>query len=50
MAMETKIMTVTPDMARDWLALNMRGNRPVMKNTVHSYARQMRMGNWNLTH
>lgn len=50
MAMETKVVTVTPDMARAWLEKNMKRNRPVMKSTVHSYARQMRNGTWNLTH
>ena len=50
MAMETKVMMVTPEMAKEWLTYNMKGNRPVMKNTVHSYARQMRAGQWNLTH
>jgi len=50
MAMETQVITVTPDMAREWLAKNMKHNRPVMKNTVHGYARQMRNGTWNLTH
>ena len=50
MAMETKVMTVTPEMARQWLEVNMKCNRPIMKNTVHSYARQMRAGAWALTH
>lgn len=50
MAMETQVMTITPDMAREWLKLNMKYNRPVMKSTVHGYARQMRNGTWSLTH
>ena len=50
MAMDTKVMTITPDMAREWLELNMKNNRPVLKATVHSYARQMRNGTWSLTH
>ena len=50
MAMETKLVTVTPEMAREWLEKNMKRNRPVMRATVHSYARQMRNGTWNLTH
>lgn len=50
MAMETKLVNVTPEMAREWLTHNMAGNRPVLKGTVHSYARQMRNGTWNLTH
>jgi hypothetical protein len=48
--MESKVLMITPDMAREFLAKNMKNNRHVMKNTVHSYARMMRNGNWNLTH
>lgn len=48
--MYTQIVTVTPEIARQWLEMNMSNNRPVMKSTVHSYARMMRNGNWNLTH
>ena len=50
MAMDTKVVTITPDMAREWLTRNMKNNRPVLKATVHSYARQMRNGSWHLTH
>ena len=50
MAMETKTVMITPEMAKEWLTHNMAGNRPVQKGTVHSYARQMRNGSWNLTH
>lgn len=48
--MYTRIITVTPEMAKQWLEMNMSNNRPVMKSTVHSYARMMRNGKWNLTH
>lgn len=48
--METKVVTVTPEMARQWLTVNMKGQRNVMKSTVHNYARQMRNGTWRLTH
>lgn len=48
--METKVMLVTPEMAKKWLAQNMKNNRPVLRNTVHAYARQMRNGQWKLTH
>ena len=48
--METKVITITPDMARDMLTRNMKHNRPALKNTVHGYARLMKNGNWNLTH
>lgn len=50
MAMETKVVTVTPELAREWLEKNMERNRPVMKGTVHGYARLMKAGGWNLTH
>ena len=48
--MDTKVTTITPEMAREWLKKNMHNNRPVLKATVHNYARQMRCGTWNLTH
>ena len=50
MAMETKVVTVTPEMAREWLTKNMSSNRPVLRSTVHGYARMMRTGGWKLTH
>lgn len=50
MAMETKVVLITPEMAKSMLAKNMKDNRPVLKNTVHGYARQMRNGKWKLTH
>lgn len=50
MAMETKVVNITPDMAKEWLEKNMAHNRPVLASTVHAYARQMRAGKWNLTH
>ena len=50
MAMETKVVLITPEMAKSMLAKNMKNNRPVLKGTVHGYARQMRNGKWKLTH
>lgn len=50
MAMDTRVTTITPDMARQMLMSNMKCNRPVQKATVHSYARMMKSGRWNLTH
>lgn len=50
MVMETKVVTITPEMAKSMLEHNMKNNRPVLKSTVHAYARQMRNGHWNLTH
>ena len=48
--MYTSVVLITPAMASEMLSRNMKCNRPVMKSTVHSYARMMRNGNWNLTH
>lgn len=48
--METKVMLVTPEMAREWLDKNTPRNRPVSKSTVNAYARLMKAGGWNLTH
>lgn len=49
MAMETKTMLVTPELAQNWMELNRR-NRPIMNDIVNSYARAMLSGKWNLTH
>jgi len=50
MAMETKVILITPELAKKWLDKNVKNNRPVMKNTVKCYARLMKSGGWNLTH
>jgi hypothetical protein len=39
------LMTVTPDLAREWLGANSK-NRPVKKSTVAGYARDMAAGRW----
>lgn len=43
------VMAVTPAMAAEWLERNTR-NRPISKHTVTAYARDMRAGNWLVTH
>jgi hypothetical protein len=43
-------LTITPDIARKWLAQNTASNRKVAKRTVEAYAREMRAGRWQLTH
>lgn len=53
--METKsisaeIIIVTPDMAQEWLSKNCDHNRTIKTKTVYSYARDMKNGNWYLTH
>lgn len=48
--MESKVMTITPELAAEMLERNMPTNRPIFKSTVHAYARLMKSGKWNLTH
>lgn len=43
------IVTVTPDMAREWLKKN-RFNRPLKPRLVDKYVRQILAGNWQRTH
>ncbi len=50
MAMESKVMTITPDQARAMLEKNMKNNRRLNHATVKRYARIMKAGGWNLTH
>lgn len=50
MAMESKIVTITPDMAKAMLEKNMKSNRRLNHQTVKRYARIMKAGGWNLTH
>lgn len=45
----TKVVNVTPDMAREWLKANVH-NRRVRPNVVDRYARDMADGKWMLTH
>lgn len=50
--MKTEVMLVTPSMAREFLAhLNeFDKNRPVRSRVVSQYARDMKNGDWKLTH
>ena len=50
MAMESKILTITPEMAKEMLSRNMKNNRRINHDTVKRYARIMKIGGWNLTH
>ncbi len=43
------VMAVTPAMARQWLERNTR-NRSISQHTVTAYARDMKAGNWLVTH
>lgn len=48
--MESNVVRITPDMAREMLTHNMKNNRRLNHNTVKRYARIMKAGGWNLTH
>ncbi len=45
----TKVETVTPELARQWLAKNTR-NRSIGKTAVEKLAKEIRDGRWRLTH
>ena len=47
--METKLMTITPEMAIDWLGRN-RTNRKLSQRTVQQYTEDMAAGRWVQTH
>lgn len=47
--MKTELMTVTPDIAREWLKKN-HHNRPIVKAVVDRYTRDMLAGEWKITH
>ena len=49
MQMQTKIETITPAIATEYLKVN-KSNRPVKKSLVKHYAKVMTDGNWKLTH
>lgn len=46
--MFTKVETVTPEMAREWLETLNKRNRPVAQSVVDRYAYQMKRGQWKL--
>lgn len=47
--MEVKITTITPDMAKEWLANHNHNNRIISKQRVKEYADDIKSGKWNLT-
>ena len=47
--MVSAVMTVTPEMARDWLKLNLPNNRAIQMSRVDAYVRSIRNGEWQLT-
>jgi hypothetical protein len=50
MAMESRVLSITPNMAKVMLDKNMKNNRRLNHNTVKRYACIMKAGGWNLTH
>lgn len=48
--MESKVISITPNMAKVMLEKNMKNNRRLNHGTVKRYARIMKAGGWNLTH
>ncbi len=46
----TSRMTITPEIAKRWLGQNTEGNRNISKRTVEAYARDMKAGEWAVTH
>lgn len=44
------VIEVTPALAEKWLATNDAGQRSLRKGVVETYARDMAMGKWTLTH
>jgi hypothetical protein len=46
--METRIETITPERAKEYLELNTTKNRGLIANHVRLLAREMRAGNWQL--
>jgi hypothetical protein len=46
--MYTKVMTVTPKEAREWLDTKNSNNRPISENAVEKYSQEMRQGRWRL--
>ena len=43
------VVTITPQLAREWLEMNIETNRPVRQRTVQQYALHMKQGEWSLT-
>jgi hypothetical protein len=46
---EAMIVTITPELAKQWLELNIEGNRSIKKAAIDQYAVHMRNNEWPLT-
>ncbi|HON00706.1 MAG TPA: hypothetical protein PLM33_10690 [Acidobacteriota bacterium] len=47
--MKFEIISVTPELAQEWLSLNASNNRPLRRDLVNAYALEIAQGNWQLT-
>jgi len=43
-------MTITPELAKEWLETRNTNNRPLRKSKARQYARDIREGRWDVTH
>lgn len=50
MKIETKVVNVTPEMAKTWLAKFNKRNRHQRADTISAYAEDMKNGSWEFTH
>lgn len=48
-AISFSVETITPECAKAYLSLNLK-NRPIKKDRVDAYARDMLNGKWDMTH
>lgn len=48
--MKTEVVTITPEMAEEWLKKNIRNIRPLRKAAVSYLAAEITAGKWELTH
>jgi hypothetical protein len=46
--MYTKVMTIHPDQAKEWLDTKNSNNRPISENAVQKYAQEMKQNRWRL--
>lgn len=48
--METRLMTITPEMAKEWMTKNADDQRRIVYSAVNAMVRDIRNGNWKVTH
>lgn len=47
--MYSSTITITPELAQEYLSKNISKNRPIRQSVVHDYAAQMKRGEWKIT-